>query len=150
MSAGRLDRRTLLRAAASATSLAALTPLTACGPDVPRTVRIAAGDPGGIYVAFARLLARRLRTRVEGLDVEVLFTAGTVENLDLLGSGDADLGLGLADGIAATAASRRLTALARVYENYLQLVVPAGSPSPGSRTSPAVSSSTAPVVPEPR
>ncbi|MFC5729738.1 MULTISPECIES: TAXI family TRAP transporter solute-binding subunit [Nocardioides] len=97
----------------------------------PRRLRIAAGDEGGIYVAFARLLAARLERRVDGLQVEVHITDGTQENYDRLARGEADLGLGLADSVAAAAQGdrgERVRALARIYENYLQLVVAADGP----------------------
>jgi TRAP transporter TAXI family solute receptor len=80
-----------------------------------------------LYLAFATVLAERLRARYPDLAVDVLPTEGTVENLALLRSGEADLGLALADvaerdraiGPAETAPP----AVARVYENYLQVIV---------------------------
>lgn len=104
--------------------------LTGCGPK-PGRLRIAAGDEGGIYVAFARLLATRLEQRISGLEVEVQITGGTRDNYRRLALGEADLGLGLADSVAAaTAAGERdqVLALARIYENYLQLIVAADGP----------------------
>jgi TRAP transporter TAXI family solute receptor len=90
-------------------------------------LRLAAGDPGGLYLAFAELLGKQLHTRYPEITVDVLATEGTVENLALLRSGKADLGLALADvaehdrttGPAGTAPE----AVARVYENYLQVIV---------------------------
>ncbi len=104
--------------------------LAGCSAD-PGRLRIAAGDEGGIYVAFARLLARRLEERVDGLKVEVHVTGGTQENYQRLARGEADLALGLADSVAAAARADggdRVRALARTYENYLQLVVAADGP----------------------
>ena len=90
-------------------------------------LRLAAGDPGGLYLAFAEILAKQMKSRYPDITVEVLPTEGTVENLSRLRSGDVDLGLALADvaerdattGPAATAPQ----AVARVYENYLQVIV---------------------------
>ena len=90
-------------------------------------LRLAAGDPGGLYLAFAELLAKQLNTRYPSITVDVLATEGTVENLALLRAGDVDLGLALADvaehdrttGPAETAPK----AVSRVYENYLQVIV---------------------------
>ena len=90
-------------------------------------IRLAAGDPGGLYLAFAELLADQIRDRYPGVSVDVLPTEGSVENLSLLRSGEVDMGLALADvaerdratGAAGTAPS----AIARVYENYLQVIV---------------------------
>ena len=90
-------------------------------------VRLAAGDPGGLYLAFAEILAKRVQTRYPNIAVDVLPTEGTVENLARLRSADVDMGLALADvaerdratGPAGTAPQ----AVARVYENYLQVIV---------------------------
>jgi TRAP transporter TAXI family solute receptor len=110
---------------------AASAALAGCRGSDPGRLRIAAGDEGGIYVAFARLLARRLEERVDGLEVEVQITGGTGDNYRRLARGEADLGLGLADSVAAAADSGdgdRVLALARTYENYVQLVVAADGP----------------------
>lgn len=116
-----ISRRGLLGAGAL---LPAATALGGCAGTSGRTLRIAAGDEGGIYVTFARLLAARLEERLEGLEVEVLVTSGTVDNYARLVRGEVDLGLGLADGIAAVRErGDGVRALARTYENYLQLVV---------------------------
>jgi uncharacterized protein len=106
-----MRRRTVL--------LGAVAALTGCTAEPDRTLRIAAGEPGGFYVEFARLLAARLEPAGE-----VLETGGSVRNLELVRQGTADLGLALAD----VAADTRLRAIGRVYENYMQLVVPAESP----------------------
>lgn len=115
-------RRRVFLGAVGAGALA--TALGGCGGDV-RRLRVAAGDDGGIYAAFAALLAPRLEARVDGLDVEVEVTAGSLDNVRRLARGEADVGLALADSLDADAG---VLALARTYENYLQLLVPAGSP----------------------
>ncbi|WP_026423532.1 TAXI family TRAP transporter solute-binding subunit [Actinokineospora inagensis] len=96
-------------------------------------IRIAAGEPGGFYVEFARLLAGEINSI--GPRAEVVETLGSVMNIDRLTTGAADLGLALADALAAARAGTPpftarldLTALGRVYENYMQLVVRADSP----------------------
>jgi TRAP transporter TAXI family solute receptor len=90
-------------------------------------LRLAAGDPGGLYLAFAELVASRLQTRYSSITVDVLATEGTVENLARLRSGDVDLGLALADvserDRATGAVGTAPQAVARVYENYLQVIV---------------------------
>ncbi len=90
-------------------------------------LRLAAGDPGGMYLAFAEILAKELSTRYPKITIDVLPTEGTVDNLVRLRSGDVDMGLALAD----VAERDRTTgpeetspvAVARVYENYLQVIV---------------------------
>ena len=90
-------------------------------------VRLAAGERGGLYLAFAELVAKQVQTRYPDIGVDAVSTEGSVDNLARLRSGDVDLGLALADvaerdratGPVATAP----LAVARVYENYLQVVV---------------------------
>ena len=100
-----------------------------CGTadDPPPGLRIAAGEPGGFYVEFARLLARTL-------NAEVIETTGSHRNIELVDSGRATLGLSLSDLAEAALAgtdpfgrSLPLRAIGRVYENYMQLVVSADS-----------------------
>jgi hypothetical protein len=85
------------------------------------TLTIAAGEQGGLYLDFATLLAGQLGP----LRATPRVTAGSLENLALLRSGAADLGLTLADSASGT----DLRALGRVYENYFQLVVRANDPA---------------------
>jgi len=91
------------------------------------SVRLAAGQRGGLYLAFAELLAERIRARYSDVGVEVVSTEGSVDNLALLRAGDVDMGLALADVAerdrAAGADDTAPQAVARVYENYLQVVV---------------------------
>ncbi len=102
---------------------------TACTGSPQETLRIAAGEPGGFYKEFAELLAGELPATVQS-------TTGSVDNLDLVRDGKTDLALTLADAAAAAYAGRApfttpvpLRAIGRVYENYMQLVVPADSPA---------------------
>jgi uncharacterized protein len=99
-----------------------------CMRGEPRgSVRLAAGQRGGLYLAFAELLAERIRARHSDVGVEVVSTEGSVDNLALLRAGDVDMGLALADVAerdrAAGADDTAPQAVARVYENYLQVVV---------------------------
>ena len=120
-----MSRRTFILATAVVTA--------GCIRTEPRGhVRLAAGDPGGLYLAFAEVLAQQLRTRYLNVAVDVLPTEGTVENLARLRSAEVDMGLALADvaerdratGPAQTAPQ----AVARVYENYLQVIVRDSAP----------------------
>ncbi|GLZ39757.1 TAXI family TRAP transporter solute-binding subunit [Actinokineospora sp. NBRC 105648] len=118
------------------TALLGLLALGGCGlPSPQATVRIAAGETGGFYVEFARLLAAELTATEPGLRVEVVETQGSVMNIGRVTTGGADLALCLADALAAARAGEHpfgtavpLPALGRVYENYMQLVVRADSP----------------------
>ena len=118
---------TLTRRAFLASSTA--TVVAACLPNSTRgTIRLAAGDRGGLYLAVCEIFAERLRVRYPGITVTVMSTAGSVDNLELLRSGQADMALAQADVVeqqlrSGPAADAPL-AVARVYENYVQLVVP--------------------------
>lgn len=90
-------------------------------------VRLGAGDPGGMYLAFAEVLAQQVHARHPDIVVEVMPTEGSVENLSRLRAGEIDMGLALADVAerdrAGGAAASAPLAVARVYENYLQVIV---------------------------
>jgi uncharacterized protein len=107
---------------------AAVMAAAGCMRGEPRaSVRLAAGQRGGLYLAFAELLAGRIHARHPDIGVEVVPTAGSVDNLALLRAGDVDIGLALADVAeqdrAAGTVDTAPQAVARVYENYLQVVV---------------------------
>ncbi|HVL13977.1 MAG TPA: TAXI family TRAP transporter solute-binding subunit, partial [Gemmata sp.] len=59
---------------------------------LPREIRIASGQPGGLYHAFSTDLATRLRQRT-GRPVRVVETAGSEENARLLRDGAVELAL---------------------------------------------------------
>lgn len=90
-------------------------------------VRLAAGESGGLYLAFAELLADRMRARYPHVQVDVIATEGSIDNLARLRSGEVDMGLALADvaehDLAGGPRETAPQAVARVYENYLQVVV---------------------------
>ncbi|RZS39118.1 hypothetical protein EV193_104331 [Herbihabitans rhizosphaerae] len=130
-----VSRRAILRAGAGlAAGFAG--GCAAGGYDGPeRTVRIAAGEPGGFYVEFARVLAAEIHDAEPALNCVVTETGGSVANLQQAADGRADLALSLADVASAALHGRTpftgeipLRALGRVYENYTQLVVLADSP----------------------
>ena len=115
-----MNRRTLLLAALGGA-------ITACTAPPERTVRIAAGEPGGFFLAFSELLAKRIQQDEPNLRCTVVTTQGSVENIQRLRDGNADLALSLAD-VATSVAETPLRALGRVFENYTQFVVRASSP----------------------
>lgn len=120
-----LNRRTFI--AASAVVAAGCMSNTLQG-----TIRLAAGDYGGLYLAVCQIFAERLRARYPSIDITVLRTEGSVDNLNRLRSGDADMGLAQGDLVERDRTSGPTAtsplAVARLYEDYLQLVVPANSP----------------------
>jgi TRAP transporter TAXI family solute receptor len=81
-------------------------------PAPPDTITIATGQPGGAYLLFAEryqaILAR------EGITLNILETAGSVENLQLLEKDGADLAF-IQGGTADAANAPELVSLASLY-----------------------------------
>lgn len=87
-------------------------------------VRIAAGSKTGVYYALSGALAEACRGSLGMAVPEVLETRGSPDNLNKLVSGEADIAFSAADVAAAPpAGARRPMALARLYNDYLHLVV---------------------------
>jgi uncharacterized protein len=121
-----LTRRALLQTAAAAAVFA----LTGCGAGryrgAERTITIAGGQSGGFYLQVARLLAHEINAVEPGLRCRALATGGSEDNIALIRSGGADIGISQSD-VALTAVkgtgSTILAGIGRMYEDYLQLVV---------------------------
>ncbi|WP_053384253.1 TAXI family TRAP transporter solute-binding subunit [Leucobacter celer] len=95
--------------------------------------QIAGGGPAGVYYGYGEQLAEVLRAEL-GLDISVTETHGSVDNLFRVAEGQALVGFAqgdtAADAIAGTGdftGPLPVQAIARVYDEYVQVVVPAGS-----------------------
>ncbi|MEO3868379.1 TAXI family TRAP transporter solute-binding subunit [Nonomuraea sp. B12E4] len=99
---------------------------SAAGGPAPE-LRLATGSVGGPYEQFGDRLAVELRR--EGLAVRVLRTAASVQNLAMMAGGRADAGFALADSAddAVRLRHQPVSALARVYLNYVHLVTRRGA-----------------------
>jgi TRAP transporter TAXI family solute receptor len=82
------------------------------GAPPPSVIRIATGAKDGAYYAFAQHYARLLEA--DGIDVEVVPTAGSGENLELLKRGDVTLAL-VQGGIASEEDRGQLRALGSLF-----------------------------------
>lgn len=91
----------------------------------PELVRLASGELGGFYHAFAELLAA-VAEETGTVRIDPVTTTGSQENLTMLANGQVDAALTLADSVPSERAP--LVALGRVYENYLQLAVRLDAP----------------------
>jgi len=68
-------------------------------PAPPERVVMASGSEEGAYHAFAQAYARHLAA--EGIELQIVATAGSVENIELLRNGSVDIALlqgGIPDG----------------------------------------------------
>ncbi|HCT80346.1 MAG TPA: transporter [Micromonosporaceae bacterium] len=104
-------------------------------PGLSRLV-IATGGVGGVYFNYGQGIANAARAAYpDATAITVRETAASVANLGLIAEGQADVGFTLADsaalavrGEAPFVGPQPITALARLYDNYTQLVVRAQSP----------------------
>ena len=82
-------------------------------PPPPRRFVLATGDINGAYYAFGKEYKQRLAQY--GITVELLVTAGSIENIGLLHAGEADVGF-VQGGVSDTSqVSANLRALASIY-----------------------------------
>jgi uncharacterized protein len=119
-----------------AAAIAVLVVLSGCTGDPKPPVQrvlIAAGGPGGVYETVGAALAKAARDRWSS-EARVLVTAGSVENLQLVADGRADVGFATVDTAAIALEGETpfrnaltLAALASLYDDYLQIVVRADS-----------------------
>lgn len=124
-----------MRAIGAATLALGVLGLAGCGQPVPQdeTV-IAGGAPAGIYSAYSTALADVLDS--EGMNAEAAATGGSIDNLLRVGRGEATFGFAQADaaadavsGVGAFDTPLPVSGVARVYDEYVQVVVPDASPA---------------------
>ncbi|MCW4464919.1 TAXI family TRAP transporter solute-binding subunit [Glutamicibacter sp. MNS18] len=86
---------------------------------------VAGGEAGGLYHEFATLLAEALQRYSVATSATALMTQASADNIALLLDGTAQLGLALADSVAASpaVAEGKIFTLGRVYQNYFHLLV---------------------------
>ncbi|WP_026274059.1 TAXI family TRAP transporter solute-binding subunit [Salinispora pacifica] len=112
----------------------ALPGLTGCqhGPPPTVQIRIATGSPTAVYYAFGQSLATILNRELPNVEAEVLVTAASAENIQLVSAGAAELGFTQADALPTVAATPpTMAAVARVYDDLLHLIT---TPTSGIRT----------------
>ncbi len=123
-------RRTALKAGVAAGFAGFLLPgLAGCTPEGrPDIVTVAGGEPGGFYLEFAGLLAESLQRHGVAGQATALTTGGSLDNLGALLSGKATFAVALSDSAAQRAASGDaaavgISAVGKVYENYVHCIV---------------------------
>jgi uncharacterized protein len=81
-------------------------------PAPPKKVKIAAGAQGGAYASAAVALADALR--LHDIEVEVMTTAGSVDNLEQLRSKEADIGI-VQTGLASDLGAKGVRSIGAVF-----------------------------------
>ncbi|WP_234314151.1 TAXI family TRAP transporter solute-binding subunit [Streptomyces sp. NBRC 109706] len=96
-------------------------------------VTLSTGVSSGVYARYGQLLRGQLARDAPQLAMELRQSAGSLENIERLLAGEADFAIATADSLASYQAAggegaERLRACARLYDDYMHLVVPADSP----------------------
>jgi TRAP transporter TAXI family solute receptor len=131
-------RRPRLPGGVLAALLAVLLAVPGCagGPPAvpPGTIEIATGSTQGVYYRYGTAFAGVVDAELPGVRARVRGTEGSVENLRRVADGDSTLAFSAADAAADAVTGRGafarplpVRALARVYDDYVHLVVPADS-----------------------
>ncbi|MCY0939275.1 TAXI family TRAP transporter solute-binding subunit [Streptomyces sp. H34-S4] len=107
-------------------------------PEVTGEITISTGVQTGVYHLYGQLLEQALAEDVPGVRVRLKPSEGSQQNLQRVAAGEADFTVATADAVAKYRVDRkpgaeRLRGLARLYDDYVQLVVPAGSPVQSAR-----------------
>ncbi|MCE7009517.1 TAXI family TRAP transporter solute-binding subunit [Kibdelosporangium philippinense] len=88
---------------------------------------IATGFPSGVYNKLGHSLASEWNKQTGMPTPTVLSTQGSIDNVKRLESGQADIAFSAAD-VAVDRRNDKFSALARIYDDYLHIVVRADSP----------------------
>ncbi|WP_330460212.1 TAXI family TRAP transporter solute-binding subunit [Streptomyces sp. NBC_00820] len=96
------------------------------------TIVFSTGTPRGVYQEYGERLRTELAKDMPGLTVKLLNSAGSQENVHRVASGEADFTIAAADAVETyelrhPGGAGRLRGVARLYDDYVQLIVPRGS-----------------------
>ncbi|MGH3658043.1 MAG: TAXI family TRAP transporter solute-binding subunit [Micromonosporaceae bacterium] len=118
-------------------AIAGMLALSACGGGSGaggQRLSIATGGTTGVYYVYGGGYAKLITDNIENTAATASVTSGSVENLKLVASGDADIAFTLGDTASDAIAGKEsfkgkqpLQALAWVYDNYTHLVAAPGS-----------------------
>ena len=95
-------------------------------------VTFSTGVPSGVYQRYGELLQQALARDLPDVSIALKDSEGSQQNLARVGTGEADFTIATADAVAHYQRDRkpgfdRLRGCARLYDDYVQLVVPKGS-----------------------
>lgn len=96
------------------------------------TVIFSTGARTGVYQQYGTLLKQALAKDMPDLDVQLLESQGSQENIERVATGQADFTIAAADAVEKYRRDKRtgwdrLRGCARLYDDYVQLVVPGSS-----------------------
>ncbi|MFE0653108.1 TAXI family TRAP transporter solute-binding subunit [Streptomyces sp. NPDC059534] len=134
-SLSRAARRRVLAASAALLALCGVLVwwLVPFGPPAPSgTVTFSTGVPTGVYQRYGALLKQALAQDLPEVSIRLTDSEGSQQNLARVASGEADFTVATADAVAQYQRERRpgferLRGCARLYDDYVQLVVRKGS-----------------------
>jgi len=92
-------------------------------------LRLATGPAGAVYRRIGGALAERISEQVPGATVTTVPSGASTDNIRMLRAGDVHLGLSSLDALITTDGSgpEGISAVCRLYDSHLHLVVLAGS-----------------------
>lgn len=107
-------------------------------PELQGELTFSTGARTGVYHRYGQLLEQALGRDMPGMDVHLETSEGSQENLKRLATGEADFTVATADAVAKYQLDKKpgadlLRGVARLYDDYVQLVVPADSPVQSAR-----------------
>ncbi|SEQ69243.1 hypothetical protein SAMN05216188_104334 [Lentzea xinjiangensis] len=109
--------------------LTAATVLTGCGSTLEDVkITMATGNEGGVYYSLGKGLADIWSGRLGITRPQVVATAGSKDNLVRLVNDQAQVGFSQADAVEGVPGAGKLRALARMHDDYLQVIVRADLP----------------------
>ncbi|MDA0633328.1 TAXI family TRAP transporter solute-binding subunit [Nonomuraea sp. MCN248] len=93
-------------------------------------LRLATGPAGAVYRRIGGSVAEHIAEQVPGVTVSTVPSGASTDNIRMLTAGEVQLGLTSLDALILTdgSAPEELSAVCRLYDSHLHLVVMAGSP----------------------
>ncbi|MFD4878292.1 TAXI family TRAP transporter solute-binding subunit [Streptomyces sp. NPDC058420] len=93
------------------------------------TITFSTGTPLGVYQEYGKLLRTELDKDMPGLKVKLVNSAGSQENVARVATGHADFTIAAADAVetyemGGKPGASELRGVARLYDDYVQLIVP--------------------------
>ncbi|MEV7780794.1 TAXI family TRAP transporter solute-binding subunit [Kitasatospora sp. NPDC088351] len=104
---------------------------TGRSPSYPRgETGFATGVQRGVYDRYGQLLQTHIAKAMPGVRLRLDNSQGSLDNLARVTGGQDDFAIATADAVAQYSGpgKERLRAIARLYDDYFQLIVPASSP----------------------